>query len=410
MRSRAVRLTLLLLFVAAAGVTAYLFWIGETRARIDTDAARSYDQRAIAATREIADLRGSQQAYVAAGQGDHFWTQKVADGLSGVREKVAGLRSDSTSIDAQKFIDAATASLRDFEAMDRRARDYARGGQFLLASDIIFADGLDLTAAAGAAIDQARAAELRAREQVLSDVRNRQLFALGAAAAAALLVIVLLVPASHEAEEPAIDLQARPVVAESPETDTLDLGTALDEGWSSATRATSSTVPPEPAPAPVPAVDLQTLASLCTDLGRLGDTRSLPSLLERAASALDASGIVLWIADPDGKELSPILTHGYPPNVVNRLGTILRDDQNATAAAFRTSLVQTVKTDAMSNGAIAAPLVTPAGSVGVMAAEVRHAGEQDAGRLASARIVAAQLATLVGPPSARSHSKAEAAG
>jgi hypothetical protein len=145
-------------------------------------------------------------------------------------------------------------------------------------------------------------------------------------------------------------------------------------------------------------------------LARLGDTRSLPALLERAASALDATGIVLWIADPDGKEMSPILTHGYAPNVVNRLGTILRDDQNATAAAFRTSLVQTVKTDTVSNGAIAAPLVTPLGSVGVMAAEVRHAGEQDAAKLASATIVAAQLATLVGPPSARAHAKAEAAG
>ena len=37
-RSRAVRLTLLLLFVVAAGVTAYLFWTGETRARADLEA------------------------------------------------------------------------------------------------------------------------------------------------------------------------------------------------------------------------------------------------------------------------------------------------------------------------------------------------------------------------------------
>ena len=92
---------------------------------------------------------------------------------------------------------------------------------------------------------------------------------------------------------------------------------------------------------------------------------------------------------------------------MSRLGTILRDAENATAAAFRTSLVQTVKTDAVSQGAIAAPLVTPAGCVGVMAAEVRHEGEKDAAKLAAATIVAAQLATLVGPPSVRA-SKAEA--
>jgi hypothetical protein len=43
-----------------------------------------------------------------------------------------------------------------------------------------------------------------------------------------------------------------------------------------------------------------------------------------------------------------------------------------------------------------------------MAAEVRNAGEQDATKLAAATIVAAQLATLVGPPASRA--KAEAAG
>ena len=414
MRSRAVRLTLLLLFVAAVGVTAYLFWIGETRARVDTDAARSYDQRAITAAREIGDLRGSQQAYVAAGQGDQFWATKVADGLSGVREQLARLRSESISSEAQASIDAALASLRDFEQMDRRARDYARGGQFLLASDIIFADGLDLTSAAVTALDRARSSERAARELALADVRNRQLFALGAAAAAALLVIVLLVPRSRDAGETAIEGEARTLVVDSSEADEgMDLGAALDEGWSSASRVSAMPAPAPPPPAVAPVAtkpNFDALASLCSDLARLVDTRSLPSMLERAALALDANGIVLWIADPDGKELSPILAHGYPPNVVNRLGTILRDDQNATAAAFRTSLLQTVKTDAVSNGAIAAPLVTPAGCVGVMAAEVRHAGDQDAATLAAATIVAAQLATLVGPPVARAQSKAEAAG
>jgi len=66
-----------------------------------------------------------------------------------------------------------------------------------------------------------------------------------------------------------------------------------------------------------------------------------------------------------------------------------------------------VKADAVSDGAIAAPLVTPAGCVGVMATEVRNGGEQEAARLAAAAIIAAQLATLVGPPVTR---KAEAAG
>jgi hypothetical protein len=95
--------------------------------------------------------------------------------------------------------------------------------------------------------------------------------------------------------------------------------------------------------------------------------------------------------------------------MVTRLGTIARDAQNVTASAFRTGLVQTVLTDAVSNGAIAAPLITPRGPVGVMAAEVRGEGEKQAAKLAAASIVAAQLATLVGPPVSRAQPK-EASG
>jgi GAF domain-containing protein len=50
----------------------------------------------------------------------------------------------------------------------------------------------------------------------------------------------------------------------------------------------------------------------------------------------------------------------------------------------------------LSNGAIVAPLVTPGGCVGVMAAEVRHEREQQEPVRAVAAIIAAQLATLIG--------------
>jgi GAF domain-containing protein len=61
--------------------------------------------------------------------------------------------------------------------------------------------------------------------------------------------------------------------------------------------------------------------------------------------------------------------------------------------------------DEISGGAIAAPLVTPGGCVGVMAAEVRHDSERQDATLAAATIVAAQLATLVGPPTARAQAR-----
>ena len=82
-------------------------------------------------------------------------------------------------------------------------------------------------------------------------------------------------------------------------------------------------------------------------LSRVDDTVSLPPLLERAAALLDAAGIVLWIADPDGRELNPVLAQGYPQHLVNRLGTIPRNAENATAAAYRTGVLQTVYGDAV---------------------------------------------------------------
>jgi hypothetical protein len=252
--------------------------------------------------------------------------------------------------------------------------------------------------------------------------RRRQVFALAAAAAAAVLVMLLLYSRSDDHHLPAsrvdrnlTDAATRAMVAEP------GAGVDLDaEGWNPPQRVTLPPVPEEPASAeragaadsvaevlPTPAAvvpvsaDFSSLASLCTDLARVVDTQDLPKLLERASSLLDASGIILWIADPDARELNPIMAQGYPPQLLNRLGALPRSAENATAAAFRTSLLQTVRGNGISNGAIAAPLVTASGCVGVMAAEVRDAAEQQDSKLAAAAIMAAQLATLVGPPAPR---------
>ena len=106
---------------------------------------------------------------------------------------------------------------------------------------------------------------------------------------------------------------------------------------------------------------------------------------------------MLWIADGERHKLTPAAAHGYGPSVLSRMGSLRVDAENATAAAFRTGLVQTVAGGGKSSGAIAAPLVSPSGPVGVISAEMRHNGEKVSARLAAATIVAAQLATILGP-------------
>jgi CHASE3 domain sensor protein len=429
MQSRAARLILLGLFLAAISTATFLFWRGDTDAATAALHARTFDASAKAIERRLLDLRAAQLGYAAANQPGDRWVSRVAQGLETVRSDIQALRAETTVPEAQTRLDAATAALNDFAKSDKRAAEYVRTEQRSLASDVVFGDGLERADTAVAAVEQARLAEVQARESAVTVFRSRQVFALTAGAGAAVLAVLLLVPMARPVAAPAQaartvePLQAGPAVRKpvgdeasddivsparrisSPEP-TLASLTPADIPATSATEAE-----PEPAPAEslrlrfAPTTDFAGVATLCADLARVTDTRALPSLLERAALLLDASGIILWIADPDGRELNPIFAQGYPQQLVNRLGTIPRDAENATAAAFRTSLLQTVMADEISGGAIAAPLVTPGGCVGVMAAEVRHDSERQDATLAAATIVAAQLATLVGPPTARAQAR-----
>lgn len=282
--------------------------------------------------------------------------------------------------------------------MDLRARGLIRGRQLSQASDMIYADGLELTKKAADAIGRALLAETIAGDVQAAGEQQQQAMMLGAAAAIALLTLLLLVPTPRAEPEP---IAAPSMLPRDPRPEPPARAVA---------KPVAAEPPPQPAPQPrpepKPAVDLDRVAVLCRELARVPDTQALPALLERTAAVLDASGLVVWIADPDGRELSPVLIHGYPPALASRLGTIAKDAVNVTASAFRTGLLQTVKADAVSAGAIAVPLVAASGCVGVMAAEMRNGGEQQGPLLAAASIVASQLATLVGPPSARSRTEA----
>jgi CHASE3 domain sensor protein len=428
MTRSSVRLSLLLLCLAASGYAAFLTWSSEQQSRQVIASSRQFDSAARTAAVAVADLRGAQQAYVAVGQGQDFWFARVSAIAKDLTDNLAYMKALATEPAATAALDAANASLQDFLQMDRRAREYARSRQLSAASDLIFADGFDLTRKAGEAVERAATAELTANDGAAGSLRRGQLYALGAALSVSALALLLLVPVGST-RQPAVsapvsrpaapppslegfaDLDDFGVVSHATRAPAAEAAAGSDEGQARPKAPASKFPSPKPLVGkvvpPKPLVDLKIMAQLCGDLARVGDTGALPELLSRAAGILDASGIVVWIADPDGHELTPILVQGYSPQVATRLGTLKRDAENATASAFRTGLLQTVKADTISNGAIAAPLVSSGGCVGVMAAEVKNGGEQQEPLLAAATIIASQLATLVGPPAARP--KAEAA-
>lgn len=390
-----VRLFLLAVCLAAIGSAAYFTWSFEQHIRYDAERARRFDTIARAAGIAVADLRAAQESYVAVGQGEDFWFARVLAIRKDLDDKFTELKSLATAPEAAIALDDAAGALQDFVQMDLRARDHVRSGQLALASDMVFGDGFDLTKKTGEAVERAANAEMAARDAAISTTRRQQAQALGGAAAVTVLGLLLLLPSGRR-REPAATAFAAPAAHDMSDQTLSDLH---DFGVVAVTKT------PQPATAPV---NLDGVASLCGDLAKVTDTRALPALIERAAGILGASGIVLWIADPDGRELSPIVVHGYPPQLANRLGNLARDAENVTASAYRTGLLQTMKGDAISNGAVAAPLVSAAGCVGVMAAEMKDGGEQQEGLLAAATIIAAQIATLVGPPAVKV--KAEAAG
>jgi hypothetical protein len=78
---------------------------------------------------------------------------------------------------------------------------------------------------------------------------------------------------------------------------------------------------------------------------------------------------------------------------------IPRSADNAAAAAYRTGRTQVVSpSDDSSPGAVISPLLTPAGCVGALTAEVAGGEESSDHVQALAAIFAAQLSTLVSPP------------
>jgi hypothetical protein len=401
--SRAVRVALAIVCLVAAASTVFLISTFEQQIRANESAARSFAATAHTARVAVADLRGAQQGYVAAGQGPDFWFARVTGIDNDLRGRLTSLKSLASAPDTAIAIDEAIGALQDFDQMDHRARDFTRAHQLTSASDLIFADGFDLTGKAGDAVDRALTAELADRNGVLSFLKRREAYALAGGSAVLAIVIALLLPGRRQKpDHTPVSIPAEPPVAVSAET----LADLHDFGVIAAPAAPAAPAASEP---PAPTVDIGRVAALCSDLAKVADTRALPDLLARASEILGAAGLIVWIADPDGRELSPILVHGYSPRLVTRLGTIQRDASNLTASAYRTALLQTVKGDAVSNGAIAAPLVSAAGCVGVFAAEMKDGGEQHAAMLSAAAIIASHLATLVGPPSARA-TRNEAAG
>ncbi len=327
----------------------------------------------------IADARAAQAGYVAVGQGSDFWLARFEE----LTLQIEGMLRDrdlTGSAAAAPHIAAALKHLDALRTSDQRARHYVENGQRILASDVIFVESLELLGRLSTEMTSAKDTEVfTARQQATTLTQYRMGLTGGA-----LGVLLILAVVAARRRAPA----AGPEPVTQPET------------------VTPIAPAPDRAPAPLSALDLDPVgglddaADICVDLARLLDGRDLPALLGRAASAIGAKGLVLWIIDDTRETLRPSLAHGYPERMLKRLGTLPVGADNVTSMACRTLQPQVVPAQTFDgSGAIAVPLIGTSGCVGVLAAEVP--GASASGRhVAVARIIAAQLAAVITPVAA----------
>ena len=398
MSRQLVRVSLVIILLAVLVASTYRVFLIEQQVDADRDAERAFSALTWELGLSLGDLRAAQQAYVAAGQDRTYWVEKVSLHLADITTDLAHLMVLSTIPGSGDALAEVGSAVESVARIDELAREHTAAGQDLMASDLIFADGLELWTRGAEHLELARIGERDAHDRLRQGQRNSQVILLGAALGTSLLVAILLVPAGRRA--PAVRSDAattsEPVAEAQPVAD-AEIPKSVDDSFESGFDAPAGQLSiDEPAPT-VQAVapDLQTAADLCTDLARLTDTDELPDVLRRAADLLHAAGIIIWVRDESGEALRPAAGHGYSPDALARIGTIRCDGNNATVEAYRTAQLQIVPGKGKTLGAIVAPLLSPNGCIGVMSAEVSEAHEASAAVRAMTAILAAQLATLV---------------
>ena len=408
----AIRIGLVVLLLVGLGAAGWQLYVLETRRLTAEQREETLDTLRDGVLRALDEARSAQQAYLAEGQGIDFWEARFAEAMADLSQALTALRAQAEgNVAAVTALDEADRALKVYEGIDRRIRSFVANGSGLMAADAIYEDGLKTSGVARGKIDEAHAA-LVGPVRIGFDQRRLQYLLTAAAAGAGLLVALALLPtgrrddpvpeaaSSTDAAEGLLHLgePARAERERGPDTaapaETLSLRT-VDRIDSPPVAAPIAPIPVDASSRGLAEEALDSAAQVCTDLARVKDADQLRAALGKAARLLDASGVIVWVTDGAGKSLKPLLTYGYPEEALRRIPTLPRDQDNATAAAWREAVTQFVDATPTAPGAIAVPLLVPQGCVGVLAAEIRHGRETATATRALAQIVAAQLAVLI---------------
>ena len=367
MRRRGVRVTVFVVLLVVNLAAAFVLWDIQRRSFQLSATTDAVAERLSGISRTVHAIATAQQGYVAPGQLDDEWLNRMSTLLDELNRELTGVRPLLRSTEATTAFAALNESRDAFAAADTRIRENLSYGQELLAADVIFGDGRTLVDGLLAGVRNVERFERdSARAELIVLDRDRWVV-LGLVTLVWLIVVTAL---SGGASAPAM-------------TTTVTSIGKLEE----------TPALPEPGPSTAPALDLGAVASLCTDLSRVADSSALSELLGRGSSILDASGATLWLGA--GDQLFAVLGHGYSQQALARFGPIARDADNAVAKAWRTGRPAAVSGDGTTGGALVAPMFGPNGCIGVLAFESRPRAQHTQALQALAAVIAAQVATAV---------------
>lgn len=393
MRRPPVRIAVLAVAAVTAIVAAMLHYKLDAQAEGLQVTLVSIGSDSASQSRELVSIRASLLSMSAPGQAVAQWSDSIA-------KSVATLRSQRDSAGAIDPVvaEAITKGLDRLVALSRRIGDLAMDGQDLMASDLLFSEATPLVNQLNSAFLVLTTRRSDATRHAIADVRQQQRLLAAVATSVALIAALLLFPGAIAAQA------AAPAPAEEGLQDLRRGLAASDERFGLRRPAPAPLPVATPAPerqlstaAPVPA-ELAEAAAICGELARVTDASQLTALLGRAAGLLGASGVIVWMADTSGTQLFAAAWHGYESRLFERIGPIRREAANLTAAAFRELTLRSTPAVPGSAAALAVPLPTVDGAVGVLSAELRSDVAVVPPATASlATILAAQLATLVTP-------------
>ena len=392
MQHRGQRLAILCLILLTGALAAVFIWTTERGVRQLDEQRESKEATIDRLQSSISTIASTQQAYAENRRHDVASFTRVSVLVNRITTDAAGLRAAATSGASNERLEEFWTALSALMAAESRARGQFAGGDEGAAAETMLASAHEHVTRLNSSLRAFREAEVAIYRSARATSTWQSAAVLGISAVlwAAGLVMFAVVPWRATT-------QVTDVAASTP-------------GYRNASTAflrsdvMSAETAPQTAVAP-PAIDLAAAARLTTELSTLSDQAELPGLLGRAADILDARGVVIWMGA--GSELFAAAAHGYDQAVLQRIKPIARSADNATAAAWRTSQMRTVPADSDGHGAIVAPMLGPAGCVGVLAAETRSGREQDEATQSVAAIVASQLASVLAAWPAASTTAAE---